>query len=427
LPRKPAVIFILITLLLDVLGFGLIIPVAPRLVEKLQAAHGVTGGEAAAAPVVGWLTATYAIMQFLFAPMLGALSDRFGRRPVLLFSLLGSGLDYFAMAFVPSVHWLFLTRAVNGLTGASMTTAVAYIADSTTPDKRAGAYGMIGAAFGIGFILGPLVGGLLGTPELRVPGTELVWKGDIHYPFYAAGAVTLLNWLYGLIVLPESLSREHRSTRLDVARANPLGSMHGLSRYPFVARMAVALFLVNLAQFALHSTWVLYTKHRYKWSEHEVGLSLFTVGLCAAVVQGGLARKIIPKLGERRSVLIGLALAACAFVGYALATRGWMIYVVMVATSLGGISMPACQALITHSVRPDEQGRVQGALASLQSLANIAGPVMGAYVFAESIRPESVVPIPGMVYFMSAVLTLGAISAAKIALSRSSVAIHESA
>lgn len=384
--RTPGLGFIFLTLLLDVLGFGLIIPVAPRLVEHLQG-----GDEAQAAPVVGYLAATYAAMQFLFAPMLGALSDRFGRRPVLLVSMFGSGIDYIAMALVPTVPWLFVTRVINGLSGASITAASAYIADVTPPEKRAAGFGMIGAAFGIGFVLGPLLGGVLGSL-------------DIHYPFYAAGGICLLNWLYGLLVLPESLPPEKRRSASGF-RWDPLAGFAALRKNRFVLRIAAALFLLNLAQFGLHATWVLYTKYRYDWDEKAVGLSLFAVGLGAAIVQGGLARRIIPRLGERRSVLIGCGIGALAYLGYGFATEGWMIYVVVAIASLGGIAMPACQSLITRTVRHDEQGQVQGALTSVNSLANIFGPLVGSQVFAWSIGASMVPPLPGAVFFTCAAIS----------------------
>jgi DHA1 family tetracycline resistance protein-like MFS transporter len=383
--RQPALRFVFLVLLLDVLGFGLIIPVAPRLVMSLQG-----GGEGDAAPIVGWLTATYAAMQFLFAPVLGALSDRFGRRPVLLLSMFGSGLDYIVMALVPTVPWLFVTRALNGLSGASITAASAYIADVTPPDKRAAGFGIVGAAFGIGFVLGPLLGGLLGSI-------------DIHYPFYAAGAMTLCNGLYGWLVLPESLPPERRSRR---AIGNPLQALAVLGQYPMALRLGATLFLVNVAQFALHATWVLYTGHRYGWDERDVGLSLFAVGVGAAVVQGGLARRLVPKLGERRAVLLGLGLGVIAFVGYGSATAGWMIYAAIAVQSLGGIAHPACQALITRTVRADQQGAVQGGLTSLQNLANILGPLLGAFVFAWSIQPRANPVPPGSVFYVSATLCL---------------------
>lgn len=399
---KPALIFIFVTLLLDVLGFGVLIPVAPRLVQSLLHDHqGGTEGEAAG--IVGMLAATYAVMQFIFAPVLGALSDRVGRRPVLLVSIFGSGLDYFAMAFSPNLAFLFFTRALNGMSGASMTVCSAYVADVTPPEKRAAGFGMIGAAFGLGFILGPVLGGVIGDPTINIP---LLGHGDIHYPFYVAGALSLLNWLYGLFVLPESLPPERRAKQLSFARMNPVGVFAGLGRYPMVAEMAVALFLFNLAMFGLHTTWVLYTKHRYDWSPMQVGLSLTLVGVGAAVVQGGLARKLIPALGERRSLLIGSWIGVAAYLGYASATHGWMIYVMVVLASLGGIGQPAAQAIITKAVRPDEQGAVQGALTGLQGIANILGPLIGSSAFAYAISDRAKPPfnVPGLSFYIGAVL-----------------------
>lgn len=384
--RRPAAIkFVFLTLLLDVLGFGLLIPVAPRLVERLQG-----GGDAAGASTYGLLIATYAVMQFIFAPILGALSDRFGRRPVILISLLGSGLDYFAQAVAPSVALLFITRALNGVSGANITACNAYIADVTPPEKRAGAYGLVGAAFGLGFIIGPLLGGVLG-------------QYDIRLPFYVAGGLTLLNWLYGYFVLPESLPADRRRA-FSLKRANPLGTFAHLSRYPLVLSLAGALFLFNLAMFGLHATWVLYTKHRYEWSETQTGASLALVGLGAAIVQGGLARKLIPRLGEPRSLLIGLSIGVLSYMGYALATEGWMIYAMIAVASLGGIAGPAGQAIITKSVLPTEQGEVQGALTSLQGVAQIVGPLVGSQLFAYFISERAPVYLPGAPYFASALL-----------------------
>ncbi len=380
--RTPALGFIFLTLLLDTLGFGLLIPVGPHWVQQLQG-----GTEGDAAHVVGLLAATYAAMQFVFAPMLGALSDRFGRRPVLLVAMFGSGLDYFAMTLAPTVSWLFLTRALNGLTGASITPASAYIADITAPEKRAAGFGIIGAAFGLGFVLGPLIGGFLGEIE-------------IHLPFYAAGSITLCNWLYGWFVLPESLPPERRS--LTPLAHNPLRSFTALFRYPHALRLAIALFLLNVAQFALHVTWVLHGTHRYGWTTRDAGLTLFAVGLGAAIVQGGLARRIIPRLGNRRSLLLGVAIGTLAYVGYALASQSWMIYGVIAFASLGGIAMPACQSIITSSVRRDEQGAVQGGITSSTSLANIVGPLIGSNVFAWSILGDTGRQWPGLVFLVCA-------------------------
>jgi DHA1 family tetracycline resistance protein-like MFS transporter len=386
----PAVRFIFVTLLLDVLGFGVIIPVGPRLVQSLVN-HGAGGTEEAAAHFVGALTATYAVMQFFFSPILGALSDHYGRRPILLIALLGSGLDYFAMALAPSLAILFLTRAINGLSGASMTVANAYIADITPPHKRAAAFGLVGAAFGLGFILGPFLGGVLG-------------EYDIRLPFYVGGALTLINWFYGLLVLPESLPPDRRA-RFSLAKANPVGAFTGLGRYPLVLGLAGSLFLLNTAMFILHSIWVLYTAHRYNWSPRDVGISLATVGIGAAIVQGGLARKLIPLLGERASLLFGIALGVLAYIGYGSATHGWVIYAIIAIASLGGIAGPACQAMITRTVKPTEQGAIQGALSSLQCIANIIGPLLGTSVFAYFISDKAPFNLPGAAFFVSAILS----------------------
>lgn len=394
--RAPALRFIFLTLLLDVLGIGIIIPVAPKLVQALQG-----GTDADAAPLVGALGATYAAMLFVFAPILGALGDRFGRRPVLLVSMLGSGLDYFAMALAPTVPWLFVTRALNGISGASMATANAYIADVTPPEKRAGAYGMVGAAFGLGFVLGPLLGGVLGEIDIRLP-------------FWAAGALALANAAYGMFVLPESLPKEKRNpTPLSV---HPTKTIGVLFRYPLAARLSMSLFLLNVAQFALHATWVFYCARRYGWGTQDVGMSLFAVGVGAVIVQGGLTRRIVPKLGNERSLLIGVLIGVLAYCGYALASEGWMLYTAIAIASFGGIAMPACQALITKSVDPKEQGAVQGGISGMQSLANVVGPLLGSAIYEWSItggRDE-----PGLVYWNSAALALLCLALVALALRR---------
>lgn len=385
-PRRPALGFIFITLVLDVLGFSLLIPVAPSLIKH------VTGeGIGGAAQMVGFLSATYAVMQFLFSPLLGVLSDRFGRRPVLLSALFGSGIDYFALALSGSLWMLFVTRALNGLTGATITVASAYIADTTPPEKRAGAFGLVGAAFGIGFVLGPLMGGYLGSI-------------DIHLPFYAAGTLTLLNWLFGYFVLPESLPPEKRAP-MRYGRANPIGAFAGLGKYPLVAGLAGAYFLFNISQYALHSTWVLYNEYRFSWTTRDTGISLAVVGIGAAIVQGGLARKIIPALGEPSSLLIGLFLGVVAYATYGFAPEGWVMYVGIAIGTFGGLSQPASQAMISKTVEANEQGATQGALTAITNVANIIGPLAGTALFSYFISDRAPVKVPGASFYFGALVS----------------------
>lgn len=386
---RPSLIFVFLTLLLDVLGFGLIIPVAPRLVALVQGLP-MEGAESRAAPAVGMLMATYAAMQFIFAPILGSLSDRFGRRPVILISLLGSGIDYIVAAFAPNLAILFITRAINGISGANMTACSAYIADITPPEKRAASYGIIGAAFGLGFVLGPLLGGLLGDPGVHLP---LIGPGNIRYPYIAAGVLTLINWLYGFLVIPESLPPERRRA-FSWDKANPLGALRWLRGHSVVTTLAASLFLLNIAQFGLHSTWVLAMSYRFHWSPEDVGWSMFVVGITAAVVQGGLARRIIPAIGERASLLGGILIGTLAFFLYGVATQGWMIYAIIAAASIGGIAGPAAQGIASKAVPPTEQGLLQGALASLNSIAMVIGPLMAAGVFHHFTSAGAVITLP---------------------------------
>ncbi len=384
--RKPALGFIFITLVLDVLGIGLIVPILPKLIEELSG-----GNVTSASHTYGFLAALYSLMQFLFAPLLGNLSDRFGRRPVILSSLLGSGLDLLLLAWAPTLPWFYLGRILAGITGASYSAATAYIADVTPPEKRAQSFGLIGAAFGLGFIVGPMVGGALGAYGLRVP-------------FLAAAGLTLVNWLYGVFVLPESLRPENRRA-FEWSRVNPVTSLLALRRYPVVFGLTGTFFLLNLAHQVFPSTWVLYTTHRYGWSVRETGLSLGLVGLMAAVVQAGLSRRLIPAFGEEKSALGGLCIGTLAMVAYGLAPQGWMMYAIIVLGSLGGITGPAVQGLISRSVGANEQGAVQGSLGSLVSVAGIVGPPVATSLFGYFIRPDAAWHLPGAAFYFSAVLT----------------------
>jgi DHA1 family tetracycline resistance protein-like MFS transporter len=383
--RKPALAFIFVTLVLDILGIGLIIPILPQLIKALCGDN-----VSAAASVFGSLAALYSLMQFIFAPILGSLSDRFGRRTVILSSLFGSGLDYLVLAFAPSLPWFFAGRIIAGITGANIAASSAYIADVSPPEKRAGNFGLIGAAFGLGFIAGPALGGFLGHFGLRVP-------------FLVAAGLSLLNWLYGLLVLPESLPRENRRA-FSWARSNPIGSLLALKRYPIVLGLTGTFFLIGLAHQAFPSTWVLYTGYRYQWSSAQVGLSLAIVGAMAAIVQGGLARRIVPALGERRSIVIGLTNATIVMACYGLASRGWVVYIILVLGSLGAIAMPAIQGLISRCVPLNEQGAVQGSLASLSSVAGIIGPPLASGLFGYFISPRAPVQVPGIAFFWGSFL-----------------------
>lgn len=369
------------------IGLGIIIPVLPALIEQ------ITGGDISeASRTGGWLTFAYAAMQFLFSPVIGGLSDRYGRRPVLLASLLGFGLDYILMGFAPTIGWLFLGRLIAGITGASYTTAGAYIADVSTPEKRAQNFGLIGVAFGVGFIIGPVLGGLLGHYSPRLP-------------FFVAAGLALLNALYGYFVLPESLTPEHRRP-FDWKRANPIGSLRHLGRYPVVLSLVISFVLLYLSGHATQSTWTFYTIEKFGWNEQWVGYSLGFVGLMVAIVQGGLIRIVIPKLGQKRSVFVGLTFYTIGFFLFAIATKGWMMFLFVVPFAMGGFAGPALQSIITSAVPANEQGELQGALTSLISLTSIFGPLMMTNLFSVFSAPDAPVYFPGAPFMMGALLSL---------------------
>jgi len=386
--KRPAALnFIFVTLLIDVIGLAIIIPVFPKLIEGL-----IHGNISEASKMSGLLLVAYAVMQFLFSPMVGNLSDKYGRRPVLLLSLLGFGIDYLFMAFAPTIGWLFLGRVIAGIMGASFTTASAYIADVSSPEKRAQNFGMIGVAFGLGFIIGPVIGGVLG-------------KMDVHYPFYAAAVLALLNAAYGFFVLPESLSVENRRP-FDWKRANPMGTLVHLKKYPSVIGLALCLFIVYFASHAVQSVWTFYTMEKFKWDEDLVGYSLGFIGLMIAAVQGGLIRVAIPKLGQKRSIWVGLLLYAVGMLLFGLANQGWMMFAFMIPYSIGGIAGPALQGLMTNEVPSNEQGELQGGLTSLMSVSSIFGPWFMTYVFYYFTSPKAPAYLPGAPYYIAALLML---------------------
>ncbi|HQW30233.1 MAG TPA: TCR/Tet family MFS transporter [Verrucomicrobiales bacterium] len=385
--RKPALSFIFITLFLDVLGIGLVVPILPKLVEQLAG-----GGMDSASFIFGWLVGLYALMQFLFAPIIGSLSDRFGRRPVILLSLFGSGLDYFLLAWAPTLPWFFLGRILSGISGANFSAAAAYIADVSPPEKRSANFGILGAAFGLGFIFGPALGGWLGHYGLRVP-------------FYAAGILTLVNWLYGFLILPESLKAENKR-EFSFNRSNPIGALLQLGRQRLVLGLSTSYFISSIAHQVYPSIWVLYTGYRYDWGTKQTGLSLALVGVMAAIVQGGLTRIIIPKIGERRAAVSGLLIMAVALTGYGLAPRGWMVYIIIVFGSLSGIAVPAIQGMISRTVGDNEQGGIQGALTGMQSVAGFIGPPLATGLFGYFISDRAPAIVPGAAFFFSSGLAL---------------------
>ncbi|RRB03801.1 MFS transporter [Larkinella rosea] len=385
--RNRALTFIFITILIDCTGIGVIAPIVPRLIEEL------TGGDLSeASQYGGWLTFSYAIMQFVFAPILGGLSDRFGRRPVLLISLFGLGADYVFCAFAPTIAWLFVARFVAGVCGASFTTAAAYIADVSPPEKRAQNFGLVGAAFGLGFIVGPIIGGIFSQYGSRVP-------------FMISAGLSLLNFIYGYFILPESLSLENRRA-FDWKRANPVGSLKRLRRYPAIVGLVSTMVLLYIAGQAPQSVWTYYVIEKFHWNEAWVGYSLGFIGLTVAIVQGGLIRVAIPKLGQKRAVFTGLTCSIIGFTLFAFASQGWMMFAFMIPYALGGLAGPAVQGIISTHVPPNEQGELQGALTSLASMTSIVGPLLMTNLFAYFTKPEAPVYFPGAPFLMGAVLTL---------------------
>ena len=384
--NKKALLFIFITLLVDCTGIGIIIPVVPTLIQQL------TGGNVSeAATYGGWLTFAYAIMQFVFSPILGGLSDRYGRRPVLLISLLGLGIDYLFLFFAPDLWWLFVGRLIAGVCGASFTTASAYIADISTNENRAQNFGMVGAAFGLGFIIGPLLGSVFSQFGVRVP-------------FLAAATLSLLNWIYGYFVLPESLSKENRRA-FDWKRANPLGSLLHLRRYPAILGLVLSIVLIYIAGHAAQSTWTYYTMEKFKWNEQWIGYSISFVGVSVALVQGGLIRFTQKIFGAKKSVFIGLCLYVVGFTLFAFASKGWMMFAFMVPYALAGIAGPSLQSLISGNIPANEQGELQGALTSLISVTSIVGPLLMTGLFSYFTSATSPVYFPGAPFMMGALLT----------------------
>ncbi len=401
-PRKAAVSFIFITLLIDVMGWGLIIPVMPKLISELK--H-IPVNEASSYGAL--LLSVYAITQFIFAPVIGNLSDKYGRRPVLLSSMLGFGIDYIFLALAPTYGWLFVGRIIAGFTGASFTTAAAYIADVSTPETRAKNFGMIGAAFGLGFVIGPALGGLLAGLGVRAP-------------FYAAAGLCLLNALYGYYVLPESLDKEHRRP-FEWKRANPLGSLKFLQKTPGIGGLAICYFLIYLAAQAVQGNWNFFTIYRFSWSEKMVGISLAVVGLLVGAVQAGLTRVVNPRLGNSKSIYLGLFLYTVGLILFAFATEGWMMFAFLVPYCLGGIAGPSLQATLAQHVPPNQQGELQGALTGLMSLTTIIGPLMMNNLFTFFTSKKAPFHFPGVAFLLAAMFMLCSLIIAWVFLKRETV------
>lgn len=389
--RKAALVFIFITVLIDVLAFGLIIPVLPHLIQDFAG-----GSTTHAAYWVGVFGTTFAAIQFVTAPVQGALSDRYGRRPVILLSCLGLGLDFMLMAVANSLPLLFIGRIISGITSASFTTANAYVADVTEPAQRARNFGLLGAAFGVGFILGPLLGGWLGSIDLRLP-------------FWFAAGLALLNFAYGWLVLPESLPAEKRAPRFDWSHANPLGSMVLLKRYPQVMGLAAVVFIANLAHYVYPSIFVLFADYQYGWGPREVSWVLAAVGVFSVLVNVLLVGKMVAWLGERRALLLGLGCGVVGFAIYGFADVGWVFLVGLPVSAIWALAAPATQALITQQVGADVQGRMQGALMSPVSLAGIIGPAVFAGAFGLFISGRAPVHAPGAPFLIAAAMLAAAV------------------
>ena len=394
-----AVAFVFVTVLLNSIGFGIILPVLPELIVDItdDPLH-------EAARYGGWLAFAYASMQFIFSPVAGNLSDRFGRRPVLLASLVVFGVDYLIMGLAPTLAWLFLGRIIAGTSATSFGIANACIADLFPPEKRAQNFGLIGAAFGVGFILGPVIGGFLAEFGPRTP-------------FFATAGIAFANALFGWIAMPETLREEDRRP-FRLARANPLGALRQVGQFPVVAGMLGAYFLYMLAHDSLPAVWAFYTMERYGWGPREVGFSLGAVGVCMLIVQGVLIRKIIPLLGSKRTAYVGLVLTTVAFFGYALSSTGWAMYIWIVVGSGSGLIMPAMNGIMSRQIPANAQGELQGILGSVASSTFIVSPVVMTQLFAYFSSPVAPVYFPGAAFALAALLTAGSALTMAVALSR---------
>jgi DHA1 family tetracycline resistance protein-like MFS transporter len=401
--RRAAAAFIFITITLDMLALGMIAPVLPRLIASFLA-----GNASGAARMVGYFGTVFAVMNFFFSPVLGSLSDRFGRRPVVLLSNFGLGLDYLLMAWAPALGWLFVGRIISGITASSVPTGMAYMTDVTPPEKRAGVFGLLGAAFGVGFVLGPAVGGILGSVSPRLP-------------FWAAGGLSLLNGLYGIFVLPESLSHAHRSP-FSWKNANPLGSLRLLRNNKVLLGLASVLVLGYLAQQSLMNVYVLYCDYRFGWTDRAVGLSLALVGIVQVLYGAGLVRHVVKRIGERSALTLGLIGGAVGYVMFGLSTTGTLLLLSIPIFNLMSVAWPSAQSIMSREVKPSEQGQMQGAVQSLRGLAGIFGPVMFTLVFSKTYGPTAAIQLPGAAFFLAAALLAISLAVAQMVRPRGAIA-----
>ncbi|WP_142687538.1 TCR/Tet family MFS transporter [Chitinophaga polysaccharea] len=386
--NEHALVFIYITVLIDIIGNGIIAPVLPALITKLSNADNIS----ITARYIGWFMSVYALMQFLFAPVLGGLSDRFGRRPVLLCSLLGLGIDYLILALAPDIGWLFLGRIINGIMGSSITTAAAYISDVSLPERRGQYFGIMSAVAGVGMILGPVIGGALGQYGERIP-------------FYAASALSVFNLIYGFWVVPESLSENNRRP-FSWKTANPIGVMKSLNKEILAPSFIVAFILIALAGHSIQSSWSVYVMDRFGWKEDMIGYSMGFLGLLMVIFQGGLTGVFINKLGQKRSVIIFLAFFCISMLLFGIVNKGWMVFVVIVIYALGGLASPILQAIISSKVPNNKQGLLQGGLISVFSLTSIFGPLLMTWIFAYFTSPQSPISYSGAPFILGAVLAI---------------------
>ncbi len=382
--NQKSIYFIFITIVLDMLGIGLIIPVLPDVIRRFSVDPSEVNH------LFGYFVATYAAMQFLASPVLGNLSDRFGRRPVLLVSLLGASIDYLFMAFAPSLKFLFVGRVISGLTGASMTVANSFMADISDDSNRSANFGLIGAAFGLGFIVGPLLGGALG-------------HFGAHIPFLAAAALNFINFIFGVFILPESLSFEKRRS-IEWSKFNPFSSVVKILKPSVILSYVVIYLLLFLAGNVHPSIWTLYTEHKFAWTSLQVGISLSFVGLIYGFSQAVLTKKIVPIWGETKALQVGIFFNAIGFVLYAVAPYGWMMYAIMIVSSLSGLAMPCLQSMMTKLVEPNRQGELQGGLVSLSSVASILAPLIYTNTFNWSIQSGSWLKFEGLPYLIAAII-----------------------